>query len=64
MTLAQQTLERAVQLQPSNAASWFNLWLFDTAIPRYAKIADQALAVTYHLDPYDPGLDESLGSSS
>ena len=64
VSLAQRTLERAVQLQPSNAVSWFNLWLFDTAIPRYAKIADEALAVTYHLDPYDPGLDESVGSSS
>ena len=53
-----------MQLQPSNAASWFDLWLFDSGIPRYAKIADQALAVTYHLDPYDPGLDESLGASS
>jgi hypothetical protein len=57
--LAQRTLERAVQLQPSNAVSWFDLWQFDSGIPRYAKIADQALAVTYHLDPYDPGLDES-----
>lgn len=64
VALAQRTLERAVQLQPSNAASWFNLWLFDSGIPRYTKIADQALAVTYHLDPYDPGLDESLGGSS
>jgi O-antigen ligase len=61
--LAQRSLERAVQLQPSNAVSWFDLWQFDSGIPRYAKFADQALAVTYHLDPYDPGLDESLGAS-
>jgi cytochrome c-type biogenesis protein CcmH/NrfG len=61
--LAQRTLERAVQLQPSNAVSWFDLWQFDSGITRYAKIADQALAVTYHLNPYDPGLDESLGAS-
>jgi len=54
--LAQQTLERAVTLQPSNAASWFALWELDNPIPRYAKVAAQALAVAYRLSPYDPGL--------
>jgi len=54
--LAQKTLERAVALQPSNAASWFALWTLDSAIPRYTKVGDQALAVAYHLYPYYPGL--------
>ncbi len=57
--LAQLTLERAVALQPSNAASWFNLWLLDSSIPRYEKLANQALAAAYQLDPYDPDLDQT-----
>jgi len=57
--LAQRTLEQAVALQPSNAASWFALWQFDSCIPRYAKVGQEAFAVAYHLYPYDPGLDKS-----
>ena len=56
--LAQHTLERAVALQPSNAASWFALWQLDLCIPRYTKLGNQALAVAYHLYPYDPGLEK------
>jgi O-antigen ligase len=55
-TLGQQTLERAVKLQPSNAASWFALWELDSSIPRYAKVGARALAVAYRLYPYQPGL--------
>jgi len=57
--LAQRTLERAVALQPSNAASWYALWQFDIGIPRYTKVGEQALAAAHHLYPYDPGLDKS-----
>ncbi len=55
---AQQTLERAVALQPSNAASWFALWELDSGIRRYAKVAARALAVTFRLYPYEPGLEK------
>ncbi len=56
LRLAQSTLERAVALQPSNAASWFALWQFDTDNDYDTKTAQQALAVALHLYPYDPGL--------
>jgi O-antigen ligase len=57
--LAQQTLERAIALQPSNAASWFALWQLDSVTPGYANIARQALAAAHHLYPYDPDLPRS-----
>ena len=57
--LAQRTLERAVALQPSNAASWYALWQFDIGNPRYAAVGEEALAAAHHLYPYDPGLDKS-----
>ena len=60
VAMAQTELERAVALQPSNAASWFELWQFDSIIPADVKIGEQALAVAYHLDPYDPGLTAAI----
>ena len=53
--LAQQTLEQAVALQPSNAASWFALWQLDGS----TKIGLAALAAAHHLYPYDPDLPRS-----
>ena len=53
--LAQQTLEQAVALQPSNAASWFALWQLDGS----TKIGLAALAAAHHLFPYDPDLPRS-----
>jgi O-antigen ligase len=53
--LAQQTLERAVALQPSNAASWFALWQLDGS----TKVGLAALAAAHHLYPYDPDLPRS-----
>ncbi len=54
--LAQQTLELAVALQPSNAASWFALWLLDGST---TKVGLAALAAAHHLYPYDPDLPRS-----
>jgi O-antigen ligase len=53
--LAQQTLEQAVALQPSNAASWFALWQLDGS----TKLGLAALAAAHHLYPYDPDLPRS-----
>ncbi len=54
--LAQQTLERAVALQPANAASWFALWQLDGPS---TKVGRAALAAADHLYPYDPDLPRS-----
>ncbi len=59
--LVQKTLERAVVVQPSNAASWYALWQFDRKVPRYTATADQALAAIYHLYPYDQGIGATNG---
>jgi len=58
-SLAQKTLERAVALQPSNAASWFALWQLDSVTPGYGKVGRDALAAAHHLYPYDPDLPRS-----
>jgi hypothetical protein len=57
LRLAQATFERAVALQPSNAASWRALWAFDLAYSYDLRtVGDHALAVAIYLNPWDPSL--------
>jgi hypothetical protein len=52
--LAQATFDRAIALQPSNAASWKALWQFDTQ-NNYDPLAGQhALYAAIDLNPWDP----------
>ena len=60
--LAQATFDRAVALQPSNAASWKALWEFDSSWGYDQSAGEHALYAAIDLNPWDPGLlKQSIG---
>lgn len=53
---AQATFERAVALQPSNAASWKQLWQFHLNFTSDLRARERALDTAVYLNPWDPEL--------
>jgi O-Antigen ligase len=51
---AEATLLKAVTLQPSNSAGWFNLWTFENNTSYNTAIGNRALAIAIHLNPSNP----------
>jgi len=45
-----------VALQPSNAASWKELWRFHLNYTTDLKARERALDTAYYLNPWDPEL--------
>ena len=65
LRLAQQTFERSVAQQPSNAASWLALFEYDSSYGSYlpqvdALIGEHALAESRYLNPQDPQRTQEL----
>ena len=56
LRLAQATFDRAVALQPSNAASWKALWEFDRNWSYDLSAGEHALYAAIDLNPWDPVL--------
>ena len=56
LRLAQATFDRAIALQPSNAASWKALWEFDSSWSYDLSAGEHALYAAIDLNPWDPVL--------
>ena len=54
LRLAQATFDRAIALQPSNAASWKALWEFDSSWSYDLSAGEHALYAAIDLNPWDP----------